>query len=199
MLTKEDAQKLVEIEGKVRGAVFQTDAEYIKNKHGQDGLKKVKDELKRLGYPIEYEKIKAMEWRPLGLRAISLLVIKDLFKWEDKDVKLMGNSAPKYSFIIKLLMKFFISIEEAFSHAPEYWEKHYDVGKLEIVELNEEEKYAILYIKDFKIHQVYCKYLEGYFQRIFEFILPDEKVIVKENKCMFKGDDYHEFKGDWSN
>lgn len=198
MLTKEEVQKLFQIEGKVRGAVFQTDAEYIKNKHGEDGLNKVKYELKKLGYPIEYEKIKAMEWQPLGLRAISLLVFKNLFKWKDKDIKLMGNTAPKYSFIIKLLMKFFISVEEAFKNAPEYWEKHYDVGKLEIVELNEDEKYAILHIKDFKVHPVYCKYLEGYLQRIFKFILPNEKVIVKENKCMFKGDDYHEFRGDWS-
>jgi len=199
MLTKEDADKAAKITGKARGAVFQTDAEYIKRKCGPDGINKAKALLKQLGYPIEYSNINALDWYPLGLRLISFLAFKEISEWQEADFKNMGNEAPKYSFIVKLMMKFFISPRIAFSHAPDYWVKHYSVGVLEATEFNEEKNYAITRLKDFNVHSIYCRYLEGYFQKLFQLMLPNKNVKIKETKCVFSNDDYHEFRVEWRN
>ncbi len=197
MFTKEEADRISQTKGQVRGTVFQTDAEYIKRKYGQEGLTKVKKQLEQLGYPIEYENVKALNWHPLSRRVISFLVMKDIFQWQDADFRKMGNEAPKYSFIVKLMIKFFISPRIAFSHAPDYWIKHYNVGILETTEFNEDNMNAVVRIKEFETHSIYCRYLEGYFQKLFQFMLPNKKVEIQETKCMLKGDAYHEFRVEW--
>lgn len=197
MLTKEETDRIVQIEGMVRGAVFQTDSAYIRWKEGDEGLDRLEHELHRMGYPIEYEKIKAMEWYSLGLRALSLVVMSNIFNWKIEEFKRMGNNAPKHSFIVKLLMKFFISPGVAFSNAPKYWERQYSIGKLESTELNEKSKYGMVRLKDFKVNTLYCKYLEGYFRRLFQYLFPNEEIEVSEKKCMFRGDEYHAYKVFW--
>lgn len=193
MINKKDAEKLMNIAGKVRGAVFETDAEFIKNRFGEEGLERVKNALRELGHPIIYENINSMEWLPLSLRALSLLVIKDVFNWSDDEIKDMGDAAPKYSFIVKLLMKFFVSPRVAFSHAPEYWVKHYDIGKLVPVELEETTGNAVIHLHDFNVHPLYCKYLEGYFQRLFKFMYPNSHIEIRETACMCDHSPHHEF------
>ena len=197
MIEKKEAEKLVEIGGRVRGAVFETDAEYIRNRNGDEGLDKVKARLRELGYPMSYESVKSMEWLPLGMRALSLLVIKHVFNWSDEDIKEMGDAAPKYSFIVKLLMKFFVSPQVAFTHAPEYWIKHYDTGRLDAAHLDEKNRRAVIHLHDFRVHPLYCRYLEGYFQRLFKFMYPKSHVQIQESSCMCKGDAYHEFLVTW--
>jgi hypothetical protein len=193
MITKVKADELMQIQGQVRGAVFETDAEYIRNRYGLEGLDKVMAALEAVGYPIQYGDVKSMEWLPLGLRALSLLIIKDVFNWNDEEIKDMGDAAPKYSFIVKLLMKFFVSPSVAFDHAPEYWVKHYDTGRLIAVDLDDEKGHAIIHLHDFKVHPLYCKYLEGYFQRLFKFMYPKSRIEITETQCMCRDDAHHEF------
>jgi len=199
MVNREEAAQLMMLKGRVRGAVFETDAEYIKNKYGDVGLEKITDAMRDLGCEVRYDELSAMEWRPLGLRALSLLAMKEVFKWTDDDIKAMGDAAPKYSFIVKFLMKFFISPKVAFSHAPEYWTKHYDIGRLEAVELSEEKRCAVVHLYAFDVHAIYCRYLEGFFGRLFKFMFPRSKVEIKETVCMCKGDLLHEFLVNWEN
>jgi hypothetical protein len=193
MISNAQVDELMKLDGKVRGAVFETDAEYVRNRCGNEGMERVLTALSELGYPVSYEKIRSMEWLPLGLRAVSLIVIKDTFKWKDEDIKDMGDAAPKYSFIVKLLMKFFVSPRVAFNHAPEYWVKHYDIGRLEAVDLDESTGNAVIHLYDFNVHRLYCRYLEGYFQRLFKFMYPNSRVKIREGKCMCKHDTFHEF------
>ena len=123
--------------------------------------------------------------------------MKEVFNWQEADFKNMGNEAPKHSFIVKLMIKFFISPRVAFSHAPDYWIKHYNVGVLETTEFDEEKRHAVVRIKEFKTHPIYCRYLEGYFQKLFQIMLPNKKVEIEEAKCMFKDDAYHEYRVNW--
>jgi hypothetical protein len=197
MVSREEAKRLLAINGQVRGAVFETDAEYIKNRYGSDALNKVEAAIRELGSEMHYERLSSMEWMPLGLRVLSLLVMKDLLGWSDEEIKAMGDAAPKHSFIVKLFMKFFISPHMAFSHAPEYWTKHYDTGRLEAAVLDEEKRHAVIRLHDFTLHPVYCKYLEGYFGRLFKFMFPSSMVEIRETGCICKGDTCHEFLVDW--
>jgi len=195
MISKQEADKIMQMKGEVKGVVFQTDREYVKKMWGQESLDKIKKELKKLGYPIEYEKVKALEWHPIGLRVLSLLVIKDSFNMSDEDIKIMGNTAPKLSFIVKLLLRFFVNLKMSFEHASEMWTKHYSVGKLR-AEIYEAENWAKVYLEDIKLHPMFCKYLEGYFSRIVQYTI-NKNIKSEEEKCMFKGGPCHEYKISW--
>ena len=197
MVSREDADRLLKVTGRVRGAVFETDADYLRDKYGHTGLENLARAMRGLNCEIAYDDMSAMEWRSVGERALSLHVMKDVFSWTDDEIRAMGDAAPKYSFIVKLFMKFFVSPAVAFSHAPEYWAKHYDVGRLEAVELCEKERYAIVHLHDFESDAVYCRYLEGYFGRLFKYMYPRSRIEIKETVCMSEGGAVHEFHVHW--
>lgn len=193
MINKEELDKLIKIKGEVKGVVFQTDANYILKKEGEKGLKKLEEAVKELGYPIDYRKSRALDVYPIGLRVVSLILIKDTFAWPDSEIRRMGYMAPTTSFIVKLLMKFFVDFKKFINEVPKYWKKHYSVGSLEVLSMNEETKEAVLHLKDINIDPLLCLYLEGYFERLYEFVVGGGKGICKENKCVFKGDSCHEY------
>jgi hypothetical protein len=183
----------MKIEGEVRGVVFQTDAKYVLEKEGEEGLKKLEKRVRERGYPIDYRTVEALNFYPLGLRGISLLLIKDTFGCGDEEIREMGYAAPQTSFIVKLLVKFSADWKKFISEIPGIWIKHWTRGKIEVPKTDEKTKEVVLRLKDVKIHPILCLYLEGYFKRIYEFVVGKGKGEVKETKCMFKGDPYHEY------
>lgn len=192
MLNKEEIDKLLEVKGEVKGVVFQTDGKYVLEKEGEEGLKKLEKRVKELGLPIDYKKGKALDSHPIGLRIISLLLIKDTFDWSNEEIRNMGYMAPTTSFIVKLLMRFFVTFKKFMNEVPRYWEKHYTVGELETVKLDDETKEAVIRLKDIKFRPLFCLYLEGYYERLYQFIVGKEGR-CRETKCMFKGASYHEY------
>lgn len=197
MITQEEVKKILSIKGQVRGVTFKTDAQYVLSKEGELGLQKLKLAIKKTGVDIDYEKIKNIDWYPLGWRILSLLIIKDCFTWGDKELYNMGHSAPSNSFIVKILLRYFISFEKTSREACKYWGKHYTIGKLETPKFDEEKKEVIYQLKDFKINPVMCPYLMGYFMAIAELTNKSKDIAIKENQCSFKGDLYHEFIINW--
>jgi len=198
-ITKEEIKKLMEIEGQARGVVLKTDAEYVLVKRGEEGLKKIEKELGKLGHPLNYRKIKSMEFYPVGLRALSLLVIKKALNFDDEKIEDMGLVATKKSLIIKLFVRYFLSMKRVFfEEAPRIWRKHWTKGTLVPVELNEEKKYGLLRLKDFDLHPLYCSvYLCGYFSGILQMLVKTPEITCQETKCSFKGDEYHEYLLKW--
>ena len=196
-LAKEEIEALLATPGKVRGVVFQTDAEYVRSKKGEEGVLAVEEELKKLGCPLDYRNIKAISWYPIGLRVISLLVIKNILGLEDKDIEEMGNLAPKYSLIVKLLMKYFLSPKTTLRESPKYWMKHYDFGMLEVHEYNEKEKRMSVRIKEYKTHPIVCIFHKGYFLRMAQYVIKSQKIGIEETKCVYRGDPYHEYTVTW--
>ena len=196
-LTKEELDKLLKIKGMVRGVVFQTDADYVLSRWGAGGLQKLEERVKQFGYAIDYKHSKAMQWYPIGLRAISLLLIKDTFSLSMEDIKKMGAEAPKVSFIIKLLARFFVSEEKTIRESPKYWVEHYTVGKLSVVKLDMKNHIIIMHLEGVDVHPVFCKYLEGYFMRIAAFAIRSSEMDCFETRCTFKGDPYHEYHFVW--
>ena len=197
MFTKDEAENLMKKRGQVRGVVFNTDTEYVLSEKGEEGLKKMEEKTKEWGYPIDYKNIRNMEWYPVGLRAISLLAAKEVFDWGDEKIKDMGHSAPTYSFIVKLLMKYLLTLEQTYKKSPGYWTKHYTVGELKVPEYNEDEKYCVLQLRDFKIHPILCIYYTGYFRKIAEIGSRQKITSIEKTKCSFKGAPYHEYVIRW--
>ena len=197
MISKEEAKRIADIPGSIRGSAFLSDSENVKHMMGEEGVQKFLEAMEELGYSVGYGDIKAMEWYPIGLRVLAFVVLKNIFDWKDDDIRRMGDNAPKYSFIVKLMMKFFMSSEVAFSKAPEYWSKYYSIGTLEVGKFHESAREVHLYIKDFRTLPLYCRFLEGFFRRLMQYLRPTDDVRCEEIKCVFEGEQYHEFKISW--
>ncbi len=197
MIIKEEANHFLEIPGKIRGSALLSDAENIEHRLGAEGMQRYQQAMEELGCPIDYGRIKAMGWYPLGWRVLSFVVLKQLFGWSDDDFREMGYNAPKYSFIVKFMMKFLSSPEGAFSKAPEYWKRYYSVGKLELGDYIEGSRGLSIYLRDFKTVPSYCRFLEGFFQRLMQYLRPDEEVHCVEGTCEHRGEECHEFRISW--
>jgi len=198
-LNKELVDKLMALPGEARGVVFKTDCNYVLKEIGENGLKKLEEELTALGCPIDYKKIDTLSFHPIGLRVISLLAIKKVFSFDDEKMKEMGMFASKTSLMLKLFINYFLSRQKVFfEEAPKIWHKHYSSGELIPLKLDEEKKYSIIQIKNnYELHPVFCLYLGSYFCGFFHMLFKSDKINFKETKCPFRGDEYHEYKITW--
>lgn len=190
---KEIADELMKIKGNMRGDIFCTHATYIEYKKGPEGVKLVEEKLKELGYPVNFKKISRLKMYPSALSALIIFVTQNVFDWKDADIFDMGKSAPKCSLIVRLLTKYFISPKSGYEAAPKYWRQYYEFGEIEAPEFNEKEKYCIVRLKGYKTHPVVCIYFSGFFTTFGKMILRGIHIVVKEVKCVYKGDPYHEW------
>ncbi len=197
-ITKEEIQKLMKIKGEARGVTFTIDRDYILKNKGEKGLKQIEEELEKLGHPIRYKEIETFSYYPVGSRVLSLLVIKKVFNFDDEKIEEIGFFGTRASLIVKLFIKYIFSVQRVFlKEGPRIWREHWTVGKLIPVELNEEKKYAILQLKDFDLHPVYCIFLKGYLSGLFSMIIKSPKITCQETKCSFRGDECHEYLIKW--
>lgn len=200
-MTKEEAKKLLEAEGEARGVVLKTDFDYILRKTGKEALAKLETEVERLvypllGYTLKREEIKTLGFYPIGLRVISLLAIKDIFGFSEEEIQEMGVAAPKFSLIIKLFSKYFLSVKDVAVQAPLMWKKHYSLGDLVVTRVDEEKRNIVLQIEGLNLHPIFCRYLLGYFTTVIQMVSKG-KVSPEETKCFFHGEKYHEYSFKW--
>lgn len=195
MITAKQAQELMKLKGTVRGVAFRIDYDNINTLFGKDQVKKVENYIKNLGVEINYESFKNTALYPVGLRFISLIAIKDLFKLTDNDIRKMGFNAPRVSFIVKLFTRAFLSVDALLNRANIIWQKHFN-GSLRVIKYSKQKKYITAQLEDFISHPVFCKYLKGYFESIVQLTLPNNKVTAKEVLCDNKKG-IHRFKLTW--
>ena len=195
-LNKEIADKIMSSEGEVKGVVFKTDERFIISKGGEEKVKEVEDEIKSLGYSIDYSSANTMSFYPIGLRVLSLLAIAKVFEMNEKEIKEMGSTAPKTSLVVKFFMSYFFSIEKVLEKVSDMWQRHWTVGSLSHEYFNEEKKEIMVVVKDMSIHPILCVYLTGYFQKISEMAI-NNKAIAKEIECPFKDGKLHKFLIKW--
>ena len=196
-LTKEIAKKIMEVKGEARGIHFKNDAEFILKEKGKEGLAMVEKELEVLGYPIIYKKISQFDFYPIGLRALSLLAIQKTFAWSDDEIKELCKYAMNFSWVIKLLMKYFSSIENVAQETSKTWSQYFTVGQAFVKEYDLEKKYAIIVIKDFRLHPVYCRCFEGVVPGVLNMVIASKKIVCQEIECVFNGGKEHKFLIKW--
>jgi len=197
ILSSGEVKKIKKIKGQVRGVALKTDLAYVKDNRGKEAVKQVKKAVQEIDPEFDFGQIKNMEWYSLKWRALLLLVIKESFDWQDRDLYEMGRHAPTNSFVVKILLRYFYNFEKTCREAPSYWGKHYNKGKLELVEFSDDKKRVIYRLKNFNLHPVMCPYLKGYFQGIAELTKPGYELETRETKCAFKKARYHEFVITW--
>lgn len=196
-LTKEEAQKILSIAGNVKGTIILTNVEFLRRKGGKEGVLKLKERLKELEVPIELDEIKHAKMYPEAISVLVVLLIKEILNLDEKGVFEMGQAAMKLSPIVKILTKFFLTLDVILEKAPEYWREYFDFGELEVPEYDKEKKYAVVRLKGYKFHPLLCVYHMGYFYQVGKVASGAKEVKVQERKCVFRGDPYDEFYFTW--
>jgi len=193
-ISTEKFQELMDLEGETRGVGFKTEAQFIEEKQGKEAREKFEKAMADLGLP--YSDIKALNFYPLGWLGVALVVMSNLFGFKEEDFEEMGRFEAKSSLVIKLFMKYFVSLERVKKEAGRMWREYYTVGTLEVPELDQEKKHIMIQVKDFKLHPFLCHVLQGYFVSIVKMIVNSE-VESTEQECVHQGDRLHLFLIKW--
>ena len=191
---KKEADRLMQIKGNTKGSEFQTLATYILQKYGKKELGLLEKKMEELGYPLHFDEIDPLKWYPESLNVLAFLVAKHLFGW--KDLFEVGYASPKFSVGIRLFMRL-SSLERILKETSRTWRKFLDIGTLEFVEYNKKEKYIVIRLKDYKTHPEMCRYYAGFFLSMAKSTQKGKNMTIKETKCMYKGDPYHEYVVRW--
>jgi len=184
--------------GRTKGSELITYAKYIREKYGEKGLKAVEEKLEEFGYPFRFDSVKMLgEWYSEALNVSAIIIAKSLFDWKEKDFFEFGYTSPKYSFLVKILMKYFVTLKMFVDQGKEYWSKFMDVGEFEGAELDEEKKYCVLRLKGYDFHPCMCEYFNGFLLKISENVVKGKNIKIEETKCIYRSDPYHEFLVSW--
>ena len=195
-VTPATVKKMMNLKGEARGVTLKDDWTIILKDYGEESLRKLEKRMAELGFPLLYKDIKTMDFYPLGLNMLSILVIGELFHFDEQEFEELGRKEAKISGFFRFLIKHFASFHVLVKGVPKMWREHYNVGDLSVVELNEEERYVILRLENFKAHRAFCALLRGYLARVLE-IARGVQVKTRETKCILNGDSYHEFLLQW--
>jgi len=201
MENKEKLQKitneLVKKEGNIIGDVVKSHEKFIRFKEGDEGLKKIEEETRELGYPVDFKNIKPQEWYPVFLPVIIFVIAKDTFKWNKDDIKESATFVLKNSFILKTVLRYFVSVDRLPEIFLKFWKKSYDFGELEIVSMDKDRKKMIIRIKNYDVHPINCIAFSAMGKEMVKYVTAKEDVDIKETKCIHKGDEFHEYIVTW--
>ena len=190
--------KIKKIKGEIKGIVIKGILSYIQRSEKKENIEKLKQSLKKDGLEIIWEsKIKSFEWYPLSWYIILLTKSQEILEWKEEEIFQIGYQAAKHSLIAKIFLKHFTSIEKAAQTGKNMWKQMVSVGDLSIKKLDTKNKKIIFKIENFDIHPLVCTDIKGYMKSMGEFMVGQKNVKIKETKCSFQGDAYHEFELDW--
>ncbi len=196
IISKEELDELNKIKGEIRGVGMKTHSRFILKEEGEGSLEKIEEALADLGVSFKYRNVRIMDFYPLSLYCTVQLVIKRLFNYDDEKFKEMGEFNSRFSLIIRLFMKHFVSVKAMIKQTPNVWRKYFTVGSIKITEYNEKEKYMILRVEDFHITPILCQIIRGFFPGVAQMVVGN-KGTCEEIKCSFKGAPYEEFLFKW--
>ncbi len=194
---KETINKLKERGGNIKGEALLSDIEALTKIRDKKSVDIVLENMREMGEKIDLKEIKSSEWYPEYLLSSFIIVSYQFLGLTEKDIFEWGRTATKVSFIAKIILRHLVSIDKAFEECSNYWRKNYDFGNLVPVEMNSKDKYAVVRITDYLSDPLICTFHAGYFKGILEFILPSEKIEIKEERCIHRGDSYHEYLISW--
>lgn len=189
-------KELMRLEGQMRGTVLKGELAFILKKEGKEGLRRLEERAREFGWLIDYQGLKTMEFYPIWYEPVTYLLMQDVFGFKDEDFVQLGIFESKLPLFVRMFMVPFYSFGSVIKEAPKIWRKYYTVGDLEITELSKKDREAVMTLKNFKLHPLYCRALEGFLAGLLKLLVA-KKIVSRETKCPFQGDDYHEFLFKW--
>lgn len=196
IISKKQLDKLASIEGKVRGIGLRDGLVFIQKEEGEEGLRKIEEAMEDLGHPVSLESVNMTKFYSLRVVVILFVAAQEIFNWEDEKFNEMGEFSSTTSSIIRIFMKYLVSLERVVEKAQSMWNTYFSIGEIEIIEFDKEGKKIVMHLKKFNLHPLHCQYLKGYLSKMFGIILKTS-AYVEETKCVHQGDDFHEFVLGW--
>lgn len=197
IISKEEKERIDKIKGEIRGLALKIFKDFVTKKKGKEAIEELEEKMRKAGYPINFKKVKAMDYYPIKYMAVIFIFIKKFLHWKPEDFYEFGVFRAKSSLYIRLFLRYIASLERVVKNAPEMWKKISTSGELEVVEFNKNKKYAVFRIKNFyDWSPEQSPFFLGLFSGLTEVML-GQKTTCEETKCTFKGDEYHEFLLKW--
>lgn len=196
-ITKKKAEELMSIKGEVRGIALKSHASFIIKEKGEEALKELQQEMKRLGCSLDHKKIESMKFYPVGIEALELFLIKEIFEFEDEKFEEIGAFGAKSSLIVRLFTKYLFSVKALAKHGSKIWSRYYTEGELEVREMDPEKGRAVIQLRGFQVHRYHCLHVKGFLTSVLRMALGGKPLETEETKCMGRGDEYHEFVVTW--
>lgn len=190
---KEKVERLTKKPQRARGVVAQSEADYIREKHGEEGIEKVEQVLEELGHSFSYDQVSTYQWYLEGLLVSGLLAAYELFEWNEEDVFSLGKEAPYFSIIIKTILEF-ASVESTLNTASTVWDRHYDFGEFEVYDYDIENGEAHARLHEYDFPSIMHEYFSGYLETVME-LATGEEVTLEHQPC--EDGDCHEFHAHW--
>ncbi len=182
--------QLMKKEGEMRGEILLSHLQFVERKEGADAVERINRTFQELGHEVDFSKIKAMGWVKVSTGTAIAIFGKELFDWKDEDIVKMGTLTPKIITINKFFLRHLVSVDSLLEKAGNYWEKACRVGTMEGKKYKNGK--VVLQLKDYDFHPVDCLFISGYIKTIFD-LCTEKEVEVIEEKCIHKGDNYHQF------
>lgn len=183
--------------GEVSGALLKKDMNFIVAQGNRKKIYEVEENMSDFGYSFSYSRIKKKNFYPWGNRILSLMAIASVFNMEREKIEEMGRASVNSSFFKKIVGRYFKNTEQALSDICHNWRRNNTIGRLELKEINKEEKRATVVLYNLDFHSIFCDYFCGYLAGSVE-LSEKTSVVCKEERCFFHGDcDFHEFLIKW--
>ncbi len=192
-VSQKEVERLMGIDTEVKGIGITDDFSYVKETKGKKFSQKMEKAIQGLGIDFNLKKLKPMEFYPVGLEGLGLLAAHKIAGLSEDEIREMGSHEPKESLIIRLFLKYFASLDSLSKNGDKMWSGYYTKGKLSVPETDEAKGRAIILLKNFKLHPLHCRMLEGYLATLAGMVV-SSKVKCRETKCPFNGDEFHKFK-----
>ncbi len=196
-ISNEEAKHIMSMPGEVSGALINKDKNFILKKGGRKKIHEVEENMSDFGYSFSYSKIKEKNFYPWGNRILSIISIASVFNMEKEKIEEMGRMTISDSAFRRIISRYFKKTEDILSDICHNWRKNNTIGRLELKEINKQEKKAVIVLYNLNFHAIFCDYFCGYLAGSVE-ISEGSSAVCKEENCYFNGNcDFHEFVIRW--
>jgi len=124
-ISKEEADKIMAAPGEIRGLAIKANWDYLRKVKGPEVVLIIEEEFIRLGYPFPYKGIKILSFYAAGYDALLLLMLERFFHVQEDGFVEMGADGVKSSILMKVVIKYFASVEKAVIQAVKIWPRYY--------------------------------------------------------------------------
>lgn len=175
-ITKELADEIMKEGGVIRGWDLKTMIDFLLKESGKEGLEKVKEVLKNLGYPFSEISLSQIKFSPLGLRVLIILAATEALGWEVEKIREWGEYVGKKLLILKIFAHLFrIKEEFFFKDLPKISTRYLKGIKVIPLEADKDKKYCIFKIKKFKFpplaEKIGLVFYEGFYKGFAQMVL----------------------------
>lgn len=166
-VTVDRLRHLGNVSGSCTNAIF----DYLKYVGAEDKIPLILDRTEKYGFRQHATTVDPLKRYPVAEEMSLIFAAKDVLGWDNEAVKELGRNIPRVSFMVKMFLRYFLTLDTTTREAKKYWDKHFDFGELEVMNTDIESGNYVVEVRGFDIHPVYCSFLCGFLETMIGFVL----------------------------